>query len=85
MNRLEKSWGKGGTDDRILDIEKVSTLVNQRESPDITKNKEYQSSYNKLLSDIESEYLRQVEPTVRKEEVAYADNVILPKIQNTPA
>ena len=85
MNRLEKSWGKGGPNDRILDIEKVSTLVNQRESPDITKNKEYQSSYNKLLSDIESEYLRQVEPTVRKEEVAYADNVILPKIQNTPA
>ena len=84
MNRLEKSWGKGGTDDRILDIEKVSTLVNLRESPDITRNKEYQSSYNKLLSDIESEYLRQVEPTVRKEEVAYADNVILPKIQNTP-
>ena len=85
MNRLEKSWGKGGPDDRILDIEKVSTLVNLRESPDITRNKEYQSSYNKLLSDIESEYLRQVEPTVRKEEVAYADNVILPKIQNTPA
>mgnify|MGYP001683137932 FL=1 len=85
MNRLEKSWGKGGPDDRILDIEKVSTLVNSRESPDITRNKEYQSSYNKLLSDIESEYLRQVEPTVRKEEVAYADNVILPKIQNTPA
>lgn len=84
MNRLEKSWGKGGPDDRILDIEKVSTLVNLRESPDITRNKEYQSSYNKLLSDIESEYLRQVEPTVRKEEVAYADNVILPKIQNTP-
>ena len=85
MNRLEKSWGKGGTDDRILDIEKVSTLVNQRESPDITKNKEYQSSYNELLRDIESEYLRQVEPTVRKEEIAYADKVILPKIQNTPA
>lgn len=85
MNRLEKSWGKGGPNDRILDIEKVSTLVNLRESPDITRNKEYQSSYNKLLSDIESEYLRQVEPTVRKEEVAYADNVILPKIQNTPA
>ena len=85
MNRLEKSWGKGGPDDRILDIEKVSTLVNLRESPDITRNKEYQSSYNKLLSDIESEYLRQVEPTVRKQEVAYADNVILPKIQNTPA
>ena len=85
MNRLEKSWGKGGTDDRILDIEKVSTLVNQRESPDITKNKEYQSSYNELLRDIESEYLRQVEPTVRKKEIAYADNVILPKIQNTPA
>ena len=85
MNRLEKSWGKGGTDDRILDIEKVSTLVNQRESPDITKNKEYQSSYNELLRDIESEYLRQVEPTVRKEEIAYADNVILPKIQNTSA
>ena len=85
MNRLEKSWGKGGTDDRILDIEKVSTLVNQRESPDITRNKEYQSSYNKLLSGIESEYLRQVEPTVRKQEVAYADNVILPKIQSTPA
>lgn len=84
MNRLEKSWGKGGPNDRILDIEKVSTLVNLRESPDITRNKEYQSSYNKLLSDIESEYLRQVEPTVRKEEVAYADNVILPKIQNTP-
>ena len=84
MNRLEKSWGKGGLDDRILDIEKVSTLVNLRESPDITRNKEYQSSYNKLLSDIESEYLRQVEPTVRKEEVAYADNVILPEIQNTP-
>ena len=85
MNRLEKSWGKGGPDDRILDIEKVSTLVNLRESPDITRNKEYQSSYNKLLSDIESEYLRQVEPTVRKQEVAYADKVILPKIQNTPA
>lgn len=84
MNRLEKSWGKGGPDDRILDIEKVSTLINLRESPDITRNKEYQNSYNKLLSDIESEYLRQVEPTVRKEEVAYADNVILPKIQNTP-
>lgn len=85
MNRLEKSWGKWGPDDRILDIEKVSTVVNLRESPDITRNKEYQSSYNKLLSDIESEYLRQVEPTVRKEEVAYADKVILPKIQNTPA
>ena len=85
MNRLEKSWGKGGPDDRVLDIEKVSTLVNLRESPDITRNKEYQSSYNKLLSDIESEYLRQVEPTVRKQEVAYADNVILPKIQSTPA
>ncbi len=85
MNRLEKSWGKGGPNDRILDIEKVSTLVNLRESPDITRNKEYQSSYNKLLSDIESEYLRQVEPTVRKQEVAYADKVILPKIQSTPA
>lgn len=85
MNRLEKSWGKGGPDDRILDIEKVSTLVNLRESPDITRNKEYQSSYNKLLSDIESEYLAKIEPTVRKEEVAYADNVILPEIQNTPA
>ena len=85
MNRLEKSWGKGGPDDRILDIEKVSTLINLRESPDITRNKEYQNSYNKLLSDIESEYLRQVEPTVRKQEVAYADKVILPKIQNTPA
>ena len=82
MNRLEKSWGKGGTDDRILDIEKVSTLVNQRESPDITRNKEYQSSYNKLLSDIESKYLAQIEPTVRKEEIAYAENEILPKIQN---
>lgn len=85
MNRLEKSWGKGGTDDRILDIEKVSTLVNSRESPDITRNKEYQSSYNKLLSGIESEYLKKVEPTIRKQEVAYADKVILPKIQNTPA
>ena len=85
MNRLEKSWGKGGPDDRILDIEKVSTLINLRESPDITRNKEYQSSYNKLLSDIESEYLAQIEPTVRKEEIAYADKVILPKIQNTPA
>ena len=85
MNRLEKSWGKGGTDDRILDIEKVSTLVNQRESPDITRNKEYQSSYNKLLSGIESEYLAQIEPTVRKEEIAYAEKEILPKIQNTPA
>lgn len=85
MNRLEKSWGKGGTDDRILDIEKVSTLVNQRESPDITRNKEYQSSYNKLLSGIESEYLAKIAPTVRKEEIAYAENVILPKIQNTPA
>ena len=85
MNRLEKSWGKGGPNDRILDIEKVSTLVNLRESPDITRNKEYQSSYNKLLSDIESEYLAQIEPTVRKEEIAYAENEILPKIQNTPA
>ncbi len=85
MNRLEKSWGKGGPDDRILDIEKVSTLVNLRESPDITRNKEYQNSYNKLLSDIESEYLAQIEPTVRQEEVTYADNVILPKIQNTHA
>ena len=85
MNRLEKSWGKGGPDDRILDIEKVSTLVNLRESPDITRNKEYQSSHNKLLSDIESEYLAQIEPTVRKEEIAYAENEILPKIQNTPA
>ena len=85
MNRLEKSWGKGGPNDRILDIEKVSTLVNLRESPDITRNKEYQSSYNKLLSDIESEYLAQIEPTVRQEEVTYADNVILPKIQNTHA
>ena len=85
MNRLEKSWGKGGPDDRILDIEKVSTLVNLRESPDITRNKEYQSSYNKLLSDIESEYLAQIEPTVRKQEIAYAENEILPKIQNTPA
>ena len=83
MNRLEKSWGKGGTDDRILDIEKVSTLVNQRESPDITRNKEYQSSYNKLLSGIESEYLAKIAPTVRKEEIAYAENVILPKIRNT--
>lgn len=82
MNRLEKSWGKGGTDDRILDIEKVSTLVNQRESPDITRNKEYQSSYNELLSDIESEYLAKIAPTVRKEEIAYAENVILPKIRN---
>ena len=82
MNRLEKSWGKGGTDDRILDIEKVSTLVNQRESPDITRNKEYQSSYNKLLSDIESEYLAKIAPRVRKEEIAYAENVILPKIRN---
>lgn len=85
MNRLEKSWGKGGPNDRILDIEKISTLVNLRESPDITRNKEYQSSYNKLLSDIESEYLAQIEPTVRKEEIAYAENEILPKIQNTPA
>ncbi len=85
MNRLEKWWGKGGTDDRILDIEKVSTLINLRESPDITRNKEYQSSYNELLSDIESEYLAQIEPTVRKEEIAYAENEILPKIQNTPA
>lgn len=83
MNRLEKSWGKGGTDDRILDIEKVSTLVNQRESPDITRNKEYQSSYNKLLSGIESEYLAKIAPTVRKEEIAYAEKVILPKIRNT--
>lgn len=82
MNRLEKSWGKGGTDDRILDIEKVSTLVNQRESPDIIRNKEYQSSYNKLLSGIESEYLAKIAPTVRKEEIAYAENVILPKIRN---
>ena len=82
MNRLEKSWGKGGTDDRILDIEKVSTLVNQRESPDITRNKEYQSSYNKLLSGIESEYLAKIAPTVRKKEIAYAENVILPKIRN---
>lgn len=82
MNRLEKSWGKGGTDDRILDIEKVSTLVNQRESPNITRNKEYQSSYNKLLSDIESEYLAKIAPTVRKEEIAYAENVILPQIRN---
>ena len=82
MNRLEKSWGKGGTDDRILDIEKVSTLVNQRESPDITRNKEYQSSYNKLLSGIESEYLAKIAPTVRKEEIAYAENVILPQIRN---
>ena len=82
MNRLEKSWGKGPTDDRILDIEKVSTLVNQRESPDITRNKEYQSSYNKLLSDIESEYLAKIAPRVRKEEIAYAENVILPKIRN---
>ena len=82
MNRLEKSWGKGGTDDRILDIEKVSTLVNQRESPDITRNKEYQSSYNKLLSGIESEYLAKIAPTVRKEEIAYAENVILRKIRN---
>ena len=82
MNRLEKSWGKGGTDDRILDIEKVSTLVNQRESPDITRNKEYQSSYNELLSGIESEYLAKIAPTVRKEEIAYAENVILPKIRN---
>ena len=85
MNRLEKSWGKGGPNDRILDIEKISTLVNLRESPDITRNKEYQRSYNKLLSDIESEYLAQIEPTVRKEEIAYAENEILPKIQNTPA
>lgn len=85
MNRLEKSWGKGGPNDRILDIEKVSTLVNQRESPDITRNKEYQSSYNKLLSGIESEYLAKIAPTVRKEEIAYAENVILPKIRNTPA
>ena len=85
MNRLEKSWGKGGPDDRILDIEKISTLVNLRESPDITRNKEYQSSYNKLLSDIESKYLAQIEQTVRKEEIAYAENEILPKIQNTPA
>ena len=85
MNRLEKSWGKGGPNDRILDIEKVSTLVNLRESPDITRNKEYQSSYNRLLSDIESEYLAQIEPTVRQEEVTYADNVILPKIKNTHA
>lgn len=85
MNRLEKDWGKGGPDDRILDIEKVSTLVNSRESPDITRNKEYQSSYNELLSDIESKYLEKIEPTVRKQEVAYADKVILPKIQNTPA
>ena len=82
MNRLEKSWGKGGPDDRILDIEKVSTLVNLRESPDITRNKEYQSSYNKLLSGIESEYLAKIAPTVRKEEIAYAENVILPKIRN---
>lgn len=82
MNRLEKSWGKGGTDDRILDIEKVSTLVNQRESPDIIRNKEYQSSYNKLLSGIESEYLAKIAPTVRKEEIAYAENVILRKIRN---
>ena len=82
MNRLEKSWGKGGTDDRILDIEKVSTLVNQRESPNITRNKEYQSSYNKLRSDIESEYLAKIAPTVRKEEIAYAENVILPQIRN---
>ena len=82
MNRLEKDWGKGGPDDRILDIEKVSTLVNQRESPDITKNKEYQSSYNELLRDIESEYLAKIAPTVRKEEIAYAENVILPKIRN---
>lgn len=82
MNRLEKSWGKGGTDDRILDIEKVSTLVNWRESPDITRNKEYQSSYNELLSGIESEYLAKIAPTVRKEEIAYAENVILPKIRN---
>ena len=85
MNRLEKDWGKGGPDDRILDIEKVSTLVNSRESPDITRNKEYQSSYNELLATIETSYLKEVEPTVRKKEVAYADNVILPKIQNTPA
>ena len=82
MNRFEKSWGKGGTDDRILDIEKVSTLVNQRESPDIIRNKEYQSSYNKLLSGIESEYLAKIAPTVRKEEIAYAENVILRKIRN---
>ena len=82
MNRLEKSWGKGGPDDRILDIEKISTLVNLRESPDITRNKEYQSSYNKLLSGIESEYLAKIAPTVRKKEIAYAENVILPKIRN---
>ena len=85
MQWLETSTGAGWKENRVIDTEKLNALLNTRDSPDLANRWKYQSSYNELLTTLEASYLKKVEPTVRKQEVAYADNVILPKIQNTPA
>ena len=85
MQWLETSAGAGWKENRVIDTEKLNALLNTRDSPDLANRWKYQSSYNELLTTIETSYLKKVEPTVRKQEVAYADKVILPKIQNTPA
>ena len=85
MQWLETSTGAGWKENRVIDTEKLNALLNTRDSPDLANRWKYQSSYNELLTTIETSYLKKVEPTVRKQEVAYADKVILPKIQNTPA
>ena len=85
MQWLETSTGAGWKENRVIDTEKLNALLNTRDSPDLANRWKYQSSYNELLTTIETSYLKKVEPTVRKQEVAYADKVILPKIQSTPA
>ena len=85
MQWLETSTGAGWKENRVIDTEKLNALLNTRDSPDLANRWKYQSSYNELLTTIETSYLKKVEPAVRKQEVAYADKVILPKIQNTPA
>ena len=85
MQWLETSTGAGWKENRVIDTEKLNALLNARDSPDLANRWKYQSSYNELLTTIETSYLKKVEPTVRKQEVAYADKVILPKIQSTPA
>ena len=85
MQWLETSTGAGWKENRVIDTEKLNALLNTRDSPDLANRWKYQSSYNELLTTLEASYLKKVEPTVRKQEVAYAENEILPKIQNTPA
>ena len=85
MQWLETSTGAGWKENRVIDTEKLNALLNTRDSPDLANRWKYQSSYNELLTTLETSYLKKVEPRVRKQEVAYADKVILPKIQNTPA